>query len=299
MKKFLLIILITVIVFMLAVAGHIYYLTTLSAKETYPEDSYLKTETHKVALIIVAHDDDMAGSSGTITGLCEAGWEIREMCFYQQGGLYFKKDSIKNPVRKRSLQEVAEIQGLAGVHPVDFNFRKDMMTEKSYFPMPYDQMPENFKIDSLTMYISQFIEEYKPSVVFTLDDRFGAYGHPDHVIVSKLVLDYCMNHKSDSGFSVKKIYQAVFPPSLAEGVLGKLPVYAEAKKVYQAEGMPLPDVQVNVYPYSGKKKATFMAYTTEQNSFKKIWPYYRYYPAWIYFKIFDRDFFRIIEIDKC
>jgi N-acetylglucosamine malate deacetylase 2 len=292
-------IMIGVILFVTAIAAigaHIYYLTSLAAKEIYPADTYLDTAEDKNALIIVAHDDDMAGSSGTITRLCSNGWKIREMCFYQQGGLYFKKDSAKNPIRKSSLADVAKIQGLAGTDPVDFNFRKNMETEKSYFPIPYNDFPVNYYIDSMKQYIGSYIRKYNPSVIFTLDDRFGGYGHPDHVLVSKVVLQYCLEHKNDPGFTVKKIYQAVFPPSLSEKVLGRLPIYIEAKKVYQCNGSPSPDVQINIVKYSKQKKAVMKTYITEQNSFRQIWPYYNLYPHWLYFRIFDRDFFRVINI---
>src|SRR6188474_3893197 len=103
MKKLRRFLLITLIVFIIAVAGHLYYITTLAPTEKYPIDNYLLSEADKKALIIVAHDDDMASSAGTIALLCKNGWLIREMCFYQHGGLYFKKDSTKNPVRKQSL----------------------------------------------------------------------------------------------------------------------------------------------------------------------------------------------------
>jgi LmbE family N-acetylglucosaminyl deacetylase len=164
--------------------------------------------------------------------------------------------------------------------------------------MPYSKFPENYKVDSLTGYIAAYIEKYKPSVIFTLDNLIGGYGNPDHVVVSQLVLAYCRVHKNDQGFSVKRIYQPVFPPSLAQRVLGKLLVYTEAKKVYECDGMPLPDVQVNIYSFAAQKKEAMQAYTTEQNSLKKIWPFYNWYPSWVYFKIFDRDFFRIVNVSK-
>jgi LmbE family N-acetylglucosaminyl deacetylase len=296
MKRFKRILLAFFILFVIAVVAHLYYLTTLAATESYPEDSYLKTETNKSALIIVAHDDDMVGSAGTISRMCDEGWKVSEMCFYQQGGLYFKKDSAKNPVRKKSLIEVGKIQGLQSVHPVDFNFRNDMETEKSYMPMPYSKFNENYKVDSMTKYIASFINQFKPSVIFTLDNLMGGYGHPDHTMMSQLVVKYCKEHKNDSGFSVQKIYQPVFPPSLANKIMKDMPVYNEAKKVYQCDGPPLPDVQVNIYSYAKRKKECMQAYTTEQNSLKKIWPYYNWYPSWIYFKIFDRDFYRVLDI---
>jgi LmbE family N-acetylglucosaminyl deacetylase len=298
MKKLLKLLVIFLICIVIAIGGHIYYLTTLAAKEKYPEDNYLLNAANKKALIIVAHDDDMAGSSGTITMLCKQGWTIREMCFYQQGGLYLKKDSAKNPIRKQALQEVAAIQGLQGVDPVDFNFRNDMETEKSYMPMPYEQFSKNYKTDSLLMLIGNYIEKYKPTIIFTLDDVMGGYGHPDHTMMSQLVTRYCRQHKNDPGFTVKKIYQPVFPPSLAKRIMGKMEVYNEAKKVYHTEGMPLPDVQVNFYNYAEQKKQCLQAYTTEQNSIKKIWPYYNWYPYWIYFRIFNRDFFRVVDVSR-
>ncbi|NOT74212.1 MAG: hypothetical protein HOP08_04730 [Cyclobacteriaceae bacterium] len=296
MKKLFKILAYVALVLVLAIGAHLYYLTTLAAKETYPEDTYLAHVENKNALIIVAHDDDMIGSSGTIATLCKNGWDIREMCFYQNGGLYAKKDSMKNPIRKKDLQRVADIQGLSGVDPVDFTFRNNTRSEESYMPMPYDKFAENFKIDSLTKIIAAYIEKNKPTVIFTLDSEMGGYGHPDHVLVSKIVLEYCQAHKSDSGFSVKKIYQAVFTPTLSERVMRNMPVYAAAKKVYQRDGMPFPDVQFNITANAALKKECMQAYTTEQNSLRQIWPYYHWYPASVYFGIFDRDFFRVIEI---
>lgn len=296
MKKIVKKILLLLLLVLVAIGGHLIYLHSLAPGESYPADDYLLQEHNKRALIIMAHDDDAVGSAGTMSMLCENGWSIREMCFFQQGGLYARKDSIKNPQRRIALHTVAGIQGLAGVDPVDFNFRNDMNTEAAYMPMPYSMFAQNYKTDSLTHIIDRYIRQYQPAVLFTLDDKIGGYGNPDHVMMSRLVLDYCRQHKNDSGFTVKKIYQAVFPPSLAENVLGKMPVYNEAKKVYQCAGMPLPTVAINISSYARQKKAAMQAYTTEQNSIKKIWPYYNWYPSWIYFRIFDRDFFRVLDV---
>jgi LmbE family N-acetylglucosaminyl deacetylase len=296
MKKFIRLLIAVFFLFIAAIAGHLFYLTTLAPSEKYPDDNYLSGESNKKALIIVAHDDDMAYSAGTITRLCKSGWQIHELCFYQQGGLYFKRDSAKNPIRKESLRNAVRIQGLQGADPVDFNFRNNMETEKSYMPMPYSAFSAAYKMDSLTLFIAAYIEKHKPAVIFTLDNVTGGYGHPDHVVMSQLVLDYCRKHKNDSGFSVKKIYQPVFSPSQANRVLGKMPAYVEAKKVYRSDGMPAPDVQISLGEFAKEKKHVMRTYITEQNSFKQISPYYNWYPYWIYFKIFDRDFFKVVDV---
>jgi len=297
MRKFLILSLVLCSIFIIIISAHILYLKSMAAEETYPEDTWLAAEEVKRALIIVAHDDDMATSAGTITRLCRSGWTVREMCFYQQGGMYFKKDSAKNPIRKVSLKQVADIQGFEGVDPIDFNFRKDMETEKAYMPMPYEMLNENYHTDSLYAIIGAYIEKHKPSVIFTLDNVFGGYGHPDHVIISRIIHRYCTDHKDEPGFTVKRIYQPVFSPSLSRKVMGKMPVYNEARKVYGVEGSPVPDVQVTVADMSRIKKDVFKAYVSEQNSFRQIWPYYNWYPHWIYFRIFDRDFYSVININ--
>ena len=62
-------------------------------------------------------------------------------------------------------------------------------------PIPYGQFSENFKTDSLKMYVLKAIKKYNPGVIFTLDNVIGAYGHPEHVAVGQSVLEICSLHK--------------------------------------------------------------------------------------------------------
>ncbi len=64
----------------------------------------------------------------------------------------------------------------------------------------------------------------------------------------------------------------------------------------ETEGMPLPDVQVNIRETGAQKKSIMEAYSTEQNSIRRMWPYYNYYPASLYFSLFDREFFKTIKL---
>jgi len=280
----------------ISILSHLYYIHSLSAVEKYPKDTYLSSEINKNALIIVAHDDDIVTCTGTLKMLSKNGWNIRQMCFYQLGGTRFKKDSVKNPIRKKDLKRAAATQGLSGVDPVDFNFR-DFEMEKTWYPVPKDSFVQKYDIDSLFGYIEDYIDNYKPSVIFTLDNEIGFYGHPEHVMISQLVLDYCKKHKLDSGFTVKRIYQPVFPPSLVQNIL-EGGVYTDAKRVYETNGMPLPDVEVDVISYNKERKTAMQAYTTEQGSIKKIYPFYNWYPSWIYFNlIFEDEYYRVIDIN--
>ena len=51
--------------------------------EKYPVDVTLNSINNKKAMIIIAHDDDMCGTTGTISMLNEADWEIRVLSFPQ------------------------------------------------------------------------------------------------------------------------------------------------------------------------------------------------------------------------
>ena len=296
MKKFLRWILALLVILVLAIGVHLYTLSTKSAKEKYPADTFYTSAPDKRALIIVAHDDDIVSSTGSLIQWTRAGWKIRQLCFYQQAGIYREKYARRNPLRKKALQEAATIQGLEAVDPVDFNIRTDTLGQRPYMAIPYDSLAFNFQIDSMRKVIANYIELHRPTVIFSLDDSIGGYGHPDHTLVSRLVVEYCRDHKNDSAFSVQRIYQSVFPPSQSEGIMKNMEVYHHAKKLHGINGMPLPDVEFDISDMGREKKKALLAYTTEQNSLKQIWPAYRYYPGWLYFRIFDREFYRVIEV---
>ncbi len=277
-----------------AVAAHIIYLFTLTPKENYPDDSYLMNVSNKNALIIVAHDDDAAPFSGTTSLLAANGWDISFMCFYND---VWKPE--ENPIRKMEMQKAAEIEGFKKTELIDFNMRESLDTVKQpWMPIPYDRFPESFKTDSLNIYILKAIQEFKPSVVFTLDDVIGAYGHPDHVAVSLVIGEVCSQYRDSLDFPVKRIYQSVLPHSSAEKILGNMDVYSEGKRIYGCDGMPSPDVQIDISSFAATKKKVFLAHKSQHKALKRFIPYYHFYPGWLYFGIFYKEYFRVINVDS-
>jgi len=274
------------------VAAHIIYLFTLTPKEKYPEDTYLKNEQKKTALIIVAHDDDATLFSGTTSLLAANGWDISFLCFYTH--LHRPED---NPIRKQEMKKVSEIQGLKNLDLIDFTIAKDK-SKLGYMPIPYNQFPEYYKIDSLKMYIQDAIMRYNPSVIFTLDNVIGLYGNPVHVLVGQIVADICSSYKDSLDFSVKKIYQNVLPYTQAEKIMRNKAVYSEGKRIYGSDGMPSPDVQINISSFASTKKKVILANASQHRNLKKFFPYFHYYPGWLYFGIFNKEYFRIINIDE-
>ena len=277
-----------------AVAANIIYLFTLTPKEEFPEDTYLKNEPNKTALIIVAHDDDALVFSGTTALLAANGWDISFMCFYTDQ--YRPED---NRTRKLEMQKVLEIEGLKNLELIDFTITKSLETiNNPWMPIPYDEFQEKLEVDSLKMYVLKAIKKYNPSVIFTLDNEIGFYGNPEHVLVGQVAVEICSLYKDSSNFSVKKIYHGVFPYSQAEKIMGKGKVYTEGKKIYGCNGMPTPDVQINISSFTTIKKKIFLAHASQHRNLKKFYPFYHYYPGWLYFGIFNKEYFRIISFEE-
>lgn len=292
MKKILIVSSILGALIITIIIGHLIYLNNLSKADSYPIDTFLKNQTNKNALIIVAHDDDAISMSGTISYLVNNGWEVQELCFYQG---FENKDSI----RKRDLEKASKLLGMTDVEYYDIELRKHRDNiEKPWLPIPYSDLDSAYNRVSAANHIVNFIKKNNPSVVFTLDDIIGGYGHPDHVFISKLIIEYCIQHQADPEFRVERIYQAVFDPKMNARILKDMEAFQLAKKVYNVTYSPKPDVYVSLSGYENVKKKALLTFTTEQKSLTKIWPYYNYYPANIYFKLFDKEYYRVLKKEE-
>jgi LmbE family N-acetylglucosaminyl deacetylase len=283
-----------VMLFLGVISAHLYYLTTLRATETYPQDTFLASIKNKKALIVTAHDDDAFAMAGTINRLVEEGWEIRQICFSAQQGR--KRDEI--------FEKIAKKQGLLGVDFLHIKHRNDLDTNKTPFmPIAIKNFSLIFNTDSTYTALAEKIDQFQPEVIFSLDDQIGGYGHPDHVFISRLVIDYCKKNQQKAGFSVKRIYQAVYPPSMSEAINVKerlhnwssMNPYLAGKAIYNVDGMPVPDVEIKIYEWANEKKMYMESFPPQDlRSIKKVAPAFHLYPAWIYFKIFDKEYFRVI-----
>jgi len=278
--------------FIMLVIAHLLYLNTMTAKEVYPEDHFLQHVVHKKALIVTAHDDDAYSFSGTIYQLIQDGWEISQVSFKRE-----------EEERNRIFYALAKQQGLMQVTLIDGYILPSAKNKTPYKPVPYAHFAEVYAIDSVYHQLSDIINAYQPSVIFSLDDSIGGYGHPDHVFISQQVVRYCNEHQHMSDFPVQRVYQCVMPPSMAESILVKnswasANIYTEAKKQYGCNGMPLPDVCINIYQQAANKKQYMNSYSAhDRKNIAKISPYYNWYPSWLYFRMFNKEYFRTLSFE--
>ncbi len=70
-----------------------------------------------------------------------------------------------------------------------------------------------------------------------------------------------------------------------------------ANQLYNIDGMPEPTVQVNIFEVADTKMKYLRAYDEDiRKKLRKFIPYYENFDAKTYLGIFDREFFRVIEL---
>lgn len=266
------------------------------ATESHPDDVFLDSVSNKRAMIIVAHDDDDCAMSGTIAKLHAEGWEIKQF-------------SLQNtPLREGRTTHPASIICDGNVEILsDGVFRNGLDTTKMpYMPIPKSDFENTFEVEKTSNAIIEKVNDFKPSAIFTLDSDIGGYGHPEHVFVSELVLDLAQSGK----IQPKRIYQSVFTDHMEREIMDNLlepnmkkwgypSPYSTGKKVYGVSGMPLPNTQVKIDEYSAQKMEYLMAYHEKaRKNMRKFIPYFDQFDHKTYFNLFDKEFFRMIEMEK-
>lgn len=262
------------------------------ATETYPTDIFLDTVSNKRALIIVAHDDDDCAMSGTIAKLSANGWVIRQL-------------SLQNHILTKTGKNPADIicEGNELILE-DGYYRIGLDTMKApYLPIPYEQIKKQFLTEKVSNVIIQKVNKFKPSVVFTLDNIKGGYGHPEHIFISQLVKDIFERGE----IKVNKIYQSVYTDHMEKEIVDKwlskrmkkwgYPNASDiANEMYGISGMPEPTVQIHIAEVAEAKMNYLRAYDEDvRKNLRKFIPYYEEFDAKTYFGVFDKEFFRVIE----
>jgi len=288
--------LITLLVLIATIAACTYKPTVeelkkFAATEIYPEDTYLDTVANKRAMIIVAHDDDDCIMSGTIAKLTANGWTINQLSF----------EVHNTPGENRNAAHII-CEGSEKILE-DGLYRPGVDTIKyPYMPISYEEIEKQYLHEKVATALIERVNEFNPSVLFTFDNIKGGYGHPDHIFISQLVLDLFKEDK----INAQLIYQGVITRHMeAEIDRWQKPKMEKwgypqpgpaADKLYGIDGIPEPDVQINITAQAETKMTYLRTYPENvRKNFRKYIPYYEEFDAKLYFSIFDREFFRIIE----
>ncbi len=263
------------------------------ATERFPEDMFLETVLNKKALIVVAHDDDDCMMSGTVAKLTASGWQIKQLSLVT----HESSEMGKNPAH-------IICQGNEKILSEGDIYRLGLDTMKNpYVPIPYAEMEQQFLTEKVANALIKKINEYDPSVIFTLDNIKGGYGHPEHIFISNLVVELFQ----DGLIHNQRIYQSVYTDHMEHSIVdiwlkNKMEKWGYpnpseiANALYGIDGMPEPDVEITISDYATVKKNYLMAYPeSAQKNLRKFIPYFQEFDAKTYFGVFDKEFFRVIK----
>ena len=294
MKK--LIIILSVII-SLIFSGLFYFRAKIQDEDVPQTESLIPDNLPKKALAIFAHPDDEITIIGTMRMLKSQGVETG-ICYMTRGeaglnGSIIDVAKIKE-LADTSLNKLKKQLGQRRTKEVDKIASILELNHHEMFDFP-DSGTSNIPMDSLKKVVRSLIQKYQPSILFTLDDKVGLYGHPDHRNVSKAVMEVFKEDKGKPNFSAKKLYQVTLPKDMIAFALKIAEGFRKNYPKDPEKGLPQADLCVNISAYGHYKRACMLAHESQRPTFDDMQPGFATLPPWIYFRVFDREYFHLIK----
>ena len=285
-------------ILILLIISSLWYFKSKIQDENIPQTEIMIPDNlSQKALAIFAHPDDEITIIGTMRMLKQQGVET-SICYMTRGeaglnGSIIDVSKIKE-LADTSLNKLKKKLGQRRTKEVDEIAKILELNNHEMFDFP-DSGTSDVPMDSLKKVVRGLISKYKPSVLFTLDDKVGLYGHPDHRNVSKAVLEVFREDKGKADFSPQKLYQVTLPKKMITFALSIAEGFRKNYPKDPAKGLPEADVCVNITPYGTYKRDAMLAHVSQRPTFDDMQPGFAIIPPSIYFRVFDREYFHLVE----
>jgi N-acetylglucosamine malate deacetylase 2 len=248
-----------------------------------PEQEQLVAGPHKKrVLVIFPHPDDEVTVAGTLMKLKDEGHEIQMVCLTrgEKGNSAGIDDEVKLArLRTDEMQKAAELIGADDLHLKNYP----------------DSGLEKMGLDSLKDIIRNLINEINPEVLISYDSKVGLYGHPDHRLTGQAVEEVFLENKGVSNFTPEEMYQVTL---CKKQVKLALKLSSGFQKNYPDDStlsLPQPDFSVRTQAYFPRTLDVMQAHQSQQAVLKDLMPFHDRVPAWIYSRVFDREYFREVK----
>lgn len=223
-------------------------------------------------LYVVAHPDDEVLMSGTLS-LLKRSLKLPVKALYLTHGEDGPTFDLvpKSGLKERRTQELGRVKEILSL---------DEMVVCDY----PDRYLANQDFDDVCRTVGREMEAFQPTYVFTFDESIGMYGHTDHVAAGKAAV-----RMAKQAESVKGVFQMTLPSGMLALALKMSKTFRER---YNAEhGLPKPNVAVNIYRWRKYRYAVTRAHETQTAVMRELQPYYDKLPRWLYYAVFDREYF--------
>lgn len=246
-------------------------------------DSLLVPGAPKTVLAVWAHPDDEITSAGTLARLAKEEGARVVLVYMSKGeaakGLGYTADQLAK-LRPPEAQAAGRALGAARVVVLDYP----------------DGGLTDVDATAAQAAIRRIIDEEKPGVVISFDEKVGFYGHPDHAQTGRWVRAVVDEGLAEPGFPVKRLYQATLPASMVELALKLVDAFRTRYPQDPAQGLPAPDLAIRIPSQAASKRAVLDAHTTQAKIIADVQPGYDKVPAWLYYRLFDREYYAVAVI---
>lgn len=223
-------------------------------------------------LYVVAHPDDEVLMSGTIS-LLKRNYRLPVKALYLTHGEDGPTFDLvpKSGLKERRTLELDRVRKLLCL---------DEMTVCDY----PDRYLANQDFEAVCETVRREAEAFMPTYLFTFDESIGMYGHSDHVAAGKAAVRVAKGITS-----LKGVFQMTLPGGMLALALKMSRTFRE--RYDAARGLPRPNVAANIYRWRGVRYAVTRAHETQTAVMRELQPYYDRLPRWLYYAIFDREYF--------
>lgn len=210
-------------------------------------------------LLIFPHADDEIVSAGLTSYLRAKGATIHLLT------LGHHEKTKNNETRIEELRCAAHKMGVEDLEVAGLvsNTWENIMNDSIEFW--YDHK------DSVRSIISNKIDRFKPHILITYDAQIGGYGHPEHRISAQLTEEIFHVRKEDSLFAPERIYQFTLPDKLEDFILAEVPAYDFSRKLTGSDGLPEPEVALNIEDYWPVKSEVAQCHASQHRTLNKFY----------------------------
>lgn len=274
-------------------------------------------------MAVWAHPDDEITSAGTLARLAHDGAKVTLVYFTHGEGAHFtgytadqlhrmRPEEAKAAGRALGVSEVVVLDygdgklSQPGPLPVNISVQKDGQVFVDGAKADPASLLKDLKSAPATQGqpiadgakakadLAALIAARKPSTVISFDERVGYYGHPDHAQVGRWTAEVVRaGMAADPAYPVKRLYQATLPAPVIALARKYISAFRTHYPADPAKGLPAPTLAVPIASQADAKRAVLDAHKSQVKVIDDVQPYGRKLPAFLYYRLFDREYFTL------
>lgn len=245
-------------------------------------ENLLPDDPSQRVLVFFPHPDDEITVAGTLMKLRLAGHEVYLVTL--------------TPGEAGSSPEQYSKAKLAEVRTKELNNVARILEVNELFLLDYaDGGLIDLGQDSLKSIAMEWIKKLQPQVLLSYDSKVGLYGHADHKLTGLAMEELYLENRGKADFSPQKLYQVTLSPKQIDIALQLSEGFQKNYPKDPAKGLPMPDFSVDVQYVFDRKLEAMKAHHSQRLVLRDLMPFHDQIPAFIYSRIFDREYYREVQ----